>query len=266
MGLFLQLLLLAVGALVLGAFGSAWIARNRRGIRAAASYLLLTAVPYIAVIAMIAVSIDPTLSSRQAQYDGEFAFALFVIVFTVPWAVACLIGAVIGRRGRERPNASARPAPVAPAPAQPAPGAPGDGPDWRHPDSPLLSVAQLDARIRAIAERHGYAAERLPQTNSLAGGDGRFIARDKFDYIYGEFQRSQIIGQYLASVADEICYKVFAGLAYEDAIELRAAAPLPDVPFVVQVRSDLDKALAAIDPRWAVQAAFEQAYNDSVSV
>lgn len=258
MGVYTQPLLLALGALAFGAFGSAWIARHRRGIRAAASYLLLTAVPYVAVIAIIAGSIDPTLTPQQAQYNGEFAFALFVIAFTVPWIVACLVGRWLGRRNR---GTSATP----PSGAVPSGASTGNLPDWSRADNPQLSLVQLDAQIRTLAERHGFASRQLPECGSPSEGEGAFIDLEKFDYVYGYYERGQLSARYPSAVADQICYRVFYDLAFADAMNLRSKNPDPALPYLVQVHRELDAILLRIDPHWAAQALHERALRAAAS-
>lgn len=251
MGIYAQPLLLALGALVFGAAGSAWIARHRRGIRAAASYLLLTVVPYVGIMAIIAASTDPTLSRQQAQYNGEFAFALFVMAFTVPWIVACLVGAWLGRRGR---TASATP----PDRAVPSGAQSVNLPDWTRADNPRLTLAQLDAKIRAMAECYGFDAQRLPECGSPSEGEGAFIDVEKFDYVYGYYERGQLSSTHPSAVANEICYRVLYDLAFADAMNLRSKNPDPALPFLVQVHRELDAILRRIDPRWAAQAVHER--------
>lgn len=258
MGVYTQSLLLALGTLVFGVLGSAWIARDRRGIRAAASYLLLTAVPYVAVIAIIAVSIDPTLTPQKAQYNGEFAFALFVIAFTVPWIVACLLGGWLGRRRRVA-SAIASTRPVRSGAST------GNLPEWSHADSPRLTLVQLDAQIRVLAERHGFAFKRLPECHSPSDGEGTFIDVEKFDYIYGFYERGQLSSSYPAAIAEQIFYRVFYDLAFADAMNLRSKNPDPALPYLVQVHRELDAILHRIDPRWAAQAVHERAPRAAAS-
>ena len=252
MGSFTQSFLLALGALVAGALGSAWIARHLRGIRAAASYLLLTLVPYIGVIAIIAVSMDRTLSAKQAQYNGQVAFALFVIAFTIPWIVACAIGGLIGRKWRGA---------AATVPTSAAPSAPPveNLPNWHHADNPLLTLAQLDAKIRGLAARHGFAAPLLPELLAPSADEGAFIDVEKFDYIYGFYERGHISSSYPSAIADQICYRVFYDLAFSAAMTLRSDDPDPALPYLVQVHRELHAILHRIDPRWAAQAVHERA-------
>lgn len=251
-GVFAQPLLLALAGLAVGLLGSAWIARHRRGIRAVASYMLLATVPYIAVIAIIVGSMDPTLSPKQAQYDGELAFALFVIAFTVPWLVACVIGGVIGRKRR---GGSTSLPPRAVASKVPT----GNLPDWRQADNPQLTLAQLDAKIRSMAERHGFASKLLPELHSPSAGEGSFIDLEKFDYVYGFYERGQLSSSYPSAIAEQICYRVLYDLAFADAMNLRAVKPDPALPYLMQVHRDLDAILRRIDPRWAEQAVHERA-------
>lgn len=258
MGMLMQPLVLALGAMVVGALGSALIARHGRGIRAAASYLLLTLVPYVGVIAIIAASMDRTLSPRQALYNGEMAFALFVIAFTIPWIVACAIGGLIGRKWRK----SSAPMPSGAVPfAQPIKGFP----DWHHADNPRLTLAQLDARIRDLAARHGFAAPLLPELHVPSSGEGPFIDVEKFDYVYGFYERGHLSSSFPSAIADEICYRVFYDLAFGKAMTVRSNGPDPALPYLVQVHLELDAILHRIDPRWAAQAVHERALRAAAS-
>jgi len=245
-------------ALVFGIVGSALIARHHRGIRAAAGFLLLTSVPYVVALTAIAVSIDRSLTAREAQYNGQMAFALFVIGFTVPWIAACLIGAFVGRRLRRSLHAVG----IASEPTAPDGGA-GPLPDWRHADNPALSLAELEARLGQIADRHGFSRNRLPECGMPRDGEGTFIDRDKFDYLYGYYERGQLSSSHASVIADELCYRVFYDLAYSDALNRRASSPRQGVPFLVQVREELDNILSRIDPRWAAQAVLEQSLRET---
>lgn len=246
-----MLLILALGALAYGIFGSAWIARHRRGIRAAASYLLLSSVPYVLVMVIIIANSDSGLTPQRARYNGQFAFALFTLSFTVPWIFSCLFGSWLGRRRRDA-------SPTPPVGAAPARELTGNFPDWTHADQPRLSLVQLDAQIRVLADRHGFASSRLPECGSPSEGEGTFISLDKFDYIYGNCERGQLSGSYLSVVADEICYRVFHDLAFADAMNLRSSSPDPALAYLIQVHRELDVILRLIDPRWAAQAVHER--------
>lgn len=239
-------------ALLVGGVGSAAIMRARLPfIRTAAWFLLLAAVPYAGALIAIAVSLDPSLSAQKAQYNGGMAFALFVIGFTVPWLVVCVIGGLIGARLRRATVATA-------APPEPRSGAVSDLPDWRHADSPMLTLPELYARIVQIADRHGFSRDRLPECGSPRDGEGGFVDRDKFDYLYGYCEPGRLTTTYAAAVCDELCYRVFYDLAYGDAMRLREQAPRAGVADLVQIREALYRILSQIDPRWAAQARSER--------
>ena len=272
MGEFTQPMLLALGALVCGGIGSAWIARHRRGMPAALSYLILTAVPYLATILIIVALTDKSLNPQQRQYDVEMVFAIFVIAFTVPWIVACLLGRWLGRRferlsraGSLMPRApethSSASASVStkPSTSSPVNALSGDLPDWRHADYPRLTLVQLDAQSQAMALRFGFAAQRLPECRGPRDGEGPFIGVEKFDYLYGFYERGQLSVSHLSANADEICYRIFYDLAIADAMNLRSKNPDPTLNYLVQVHNELDAILYRIDPRWAAQAAHERA-------
>ena len=253
-----QPLIIAALLLIFGLLGSRWIARHFRGLRAIASYLCLCVVPYGGVLLCIGAASDPTLSPRQSLYDAQLAFALFVIAFTLPWLLACAIGAWLGRRGyRRQPVADWRNA----APLQAFPTA-GDLPDWHNADNPKLTLGALDAQIRSVAAQHGFAAERLPDCHSPSQGEGTFIDLEKFDYIYGYFERGQLSWSHPSVIADEICYRVFYDLAFADATAMRALAPDPALAYLTQVRRDHEAILARIDPRWATQAVYDRATRE----
>ena len=245
-------------ALIIGVAGSAWIARHQRGVRAGVSYLLMTAVPYVGVTVLIADTIDPTLSSQQAQYDGQLAFALFVIAFTLPWILAGILGRWLGRRGSA---ASVRPS----MPTARSVASDNDLPDWHHADDPRLNLAQLNAHIRDMARCLGFAAERLPECGSPRNGEGQFIDVEKFDYVYGYFERGQLSNSHRSAVANEICYRVFYDLAFADAMNWRSRNPDPALPFLAQLHRELDAILRRIDPRWAAQAVHERAVRATTS-
>ena len=109
-----------------------------------------------------------------------------------------------------------------------------------------------------MAERHGFASRQLPQCRWPSEGEGAFIDVEKFDYVYGYYERGQRSASYPSAVADQIYYRVFYDLAIADAMNLRSKNPDPALPYLVQVHRELDAILHRIDPRWAAQAVHER--------
>jgi hypothetical protein len=227
------------GALVLlaaivaaGVVGSLLIMRHLPGTRALGAFILWLPVPYLVLAAIIGANSDPTLSSSQATYNFQLAFVLASFVITIPWAIANLVGGLIGRRKRR--NNPPLPANWASARAPVDP----NYPDWSHGDNPSLSLADISELMDEIAGRAGVERQALPSIGAGTGRDDRIIDRDKFDYIYIGIEDGVTKFDHRTVIADHLMYLVFSD----------AARGLP---------GERQAFLAGIDPRWGRQFALQ---------
>ena len=240
---------------VAGVVGSRLIVRHLPGTRALGAFVLWLPVPYLVLAAIIGANSDPTLSSSQATYNFQLAFVLASFVITIPWAIANLVGGLIGKRGRRNDPplpgnwASAR-APVDPA-----------YPDWSQSDNPSLSLADISELMRGIAARAGFEERGLPQVGPTTDDWGTFIDRDKFDYIYFELERGGMVFDLRTVIADQLMYWVFRDRAHAKASTYLAHNPTTPDRYERLLADKQQEIIAGIDPRWAVQFAYERSHK-----
>lgn len=240
-----------------GVIGSMLIVRHLPGRRALGGFILWLPVPYLVLAAIIGANGDPTLSSSQATYNFQLAFVLASFVITIPWLIANLVGGLIGRRSRR--NNPPLPANWANVPARP----PADNgyPDWSQGDSSSLSLADISELMRGIALRAGIEERWLPQVGGSTDDWGMFIDRDKFDFIYFELERGGMVFDLRTVVSDQLMYWVFRDRAHAEASNYLAHNPTTPDRYARLLADKQQEILASIDPRWAVQFAYERAHK-----
>jgi hypothetical protein len=248
-------LLFALLALVVGYGGGFLIAQRLRGLGAFVVFLLWLAVPFVVLHFAFTAAVDPTLTAQQASYNVAMATVLTSIVIAIPWFGANLVGAIMGRN-RRKPDpdtlpVAAAPDGVAPQPAREAlPPADPSLPDWRDSDYPPLGIDQLGVLMRAIAARAGIDERRLPHLGPPPDREGRYLDRDKFDYIYIGLEHGEPLFDHRHVIADQTMYHVFRDVA----ADLAAEQSDPE-----QVAAEQQAILAGIDVRWGKQFALDRA-------
>jgi hypothetical protein len=174
------------------------------------------------------------------------------LIVVTPWLIASGVGGLVGlisRKGKPAPQ------PIASAPVPPPD---PDLPDWRHADNPSLSLAELGERMYAIADRAGIDRELLPHVGPIEGGEGAFLDRDKFDYIYIALERGQPMFDHRSVIADELLYLVFRDRAYAIGANYLAHNRASPEHYTELLKDKQQEALAGIDPRWGRQFARER--------
>lgn len=251
------LLFWLAGILATGVVGSLLIMRNLPGRRALGAFILWLPLPYLLVVAVIGANGDPTLSSSQASYNFQLAFVLAAFAITIPWLIANLVGGLIGRRMYR--NDPPLPAGWANVPARPRA---DDGyPDWSHGDSSSLSLADISELMRGIAAKADIEERWLPQVGGSTDDWGTFIDRDKFDFIYFELERGGMVFDLRTVVSDQLMYWVFRDRAYAEASTYLAHNPTTPDRYDRLLADRQQEILAGIDPRWAVQFAYERRHK-----
>jgi len=151
--------------------------------------------------------------------------------------------------------------PATPEPT-PLPPRPEGLPDWSHADNPLLDIPALEDVVLAAATKAGIDPDTLPRFTPPDGNDGAFVFRDKFDYIYAYYEHGGPMSQQASAVADELAYRVIADRAWMKAYLATIVQAEPGR--TTQVGRDQEAMLAAVDPAWAKQAAWEREVKGSV--
>jgi hypothetical protein len=247
--------LLWLAALVVaGVVGSMLIVRNLPGRRVLGAFILWLPVPYLVLAAVIGANGDPTLNSSQATYNFQLAFVLAAFLITIPWVIANVIGGVIG--GRQRRKNPPLPANWANA-RRPVD---SDYPDWSRSDG-SSSLADISELMRGIALRAGFEERWLPQVGGSTDDTGTFIDRDKFDFIYFELERGGMMFELRTVVADQLMYWVFRDRAYAKAATYMAHNPTTPARYDRSLADKQQEIIAGIDPRWAVQFAYERRHK-----
>lgn len=228
----LGLLLLLIGA---GVLGGLYIATApATGARLKLAWAMWLSVPFIIV---------------AFAFGRQFVFVSIVVA--VPWLGANLIGWLIGRLFPSRK--------VAAVFAGPPKSLVREGsPDWTRADDPSLSHAQLGELMYAIADRAGVPRRVLPAIGPIGAGEGEFIDRDKFDYIYIGLERGQPMFDLRTVIADQLMYWVFCDRAWVLASNRLANARqagerFPDQEYAGRLSKGQRAILAEIDPKWARQ-------------
>lgn len=178
----------------------------------------------------------------------------YVLAFGVALAGALLVHLL--RRGPRRYTGMPAPTPS----EAPLPPADPDYPDWRQYDQPSLSLDQLGALMRDIAVRARIPQRLLPHLGPIAGPEGTFLERDKFDYIYIGLERGVPMFDRREVIADKTMYQVFSdiafGLAVNKLIESGVSAATDE-----QIADERQAILARIDRRWGNQFALDRAHE-----
>lgn len=243
-----------------GFLGAMLIARHLPGLRAVGAFVLWLPVPFVLLAIVLAADGDPAPPSSQASYTYQLAVVLFSFAIAVPWVVANLAGGVVGLQKRRR---SLAPEAVQAAPFSAPVAAPVDAgfPDWSRADNPSLSLADISELMRGIAARAGIEERWLPEIGPTADDWGNFIDRDKFDYIYFELERGGVVFDLRTVVADQLMYWVFRDRAYAEASNWLAHNPTTPDRYNRPLADKQQEILAGIDPRWAVQFAYERRHK-----
>jgi hypothetical protein len=238
-----------------GVVGSLLILRHLPGTRALGAFILWLPAPYLVVAAVLGANGDPTLNSSQATYNFQLAFVLAAFVITIPWAIANLVGGLIGKRMRRKD-------PPLATPAAATRGSADDGlPDWSRSDAASLSLADISELMSGIAARAGIAEKELPQFGPTSAEWGTFIDRDKFDFIYFALDRGGMMFDMRTVVSDQLMYWVFRDRAYAAAANHLAENPTTPDRYARLLADKQQDILAGIDPRWAVQFAYERRHK-----
>ncbi len=242
---------LAVLALLVGGglAGGFLIGRHLRGMRALLTWALWLALPFIALVFILAVQIDPRWTSQQASYNFSMGFVLLAIVIAVPWLPANLIGGLIGLLRRKPAAVPAGAGGVLVRPSQ------AGLPDWSVADSPKLSLADLGERMRGLAERAGTDPTWLPHVLPSPIEEGLFLDRDKFDYIYFEIERGHVMFEHRSVIADELLYRVFVDQARFLAKGRLGQGDISEPDYAGKLAIEQQAILAQLDPAWGSQFA-----------
>lgn len=252
-----RVLALIVGAGLIGGF---MVARNTRGLRALIAWSLWLALPFVVLGFILAMQIDPSWTQQQTSYNLGFGFVLISIIIAVPWLPANLVGGLVGLFFR-------KPVPVAVPFSTPdwSDPVPDSGlPDWSKADDPSLSLGEIGDMMYGAAELAGIDPARLPHVGPIAGGEGEFLDRDKFDYIYMGLERGQPMFDHRSVVADELLYRVFVDQAFmlasnRLAEKRKAGLRFPDSEYADRLAAEQAAILGDIDPAWERQFVHERA-------
>lgn len=254
----LSILALIVGA---GLVGGCMVVALTRGLRTVFGCLLWLALPFAVIAFLLAAQGDPTLPAERQSYNFSFGFVLISLIVAVPWVFANLVGGLFGLLFR-RSAPAARAVPVEDFVVDPEDH--GGLPDWSRADNPPLSLPELAELMHAAAELAGIAPARLPGIGPIAGGEGEFIDRDKFDYIYLGVERGQPMFDRRSAIADQLLYWIFVDQALmlasnRIAEQKRAGRSIPDSDYVGALANEQQAILGDIDPAWERQFAHERA-------
>jgi hypothetical protein len=238
---------------LVGLIGSFFVVRKTSGAGTVFGCLGWLALPLVIIAILVAFEIDPSAPATRPGGDYAFNFIMISLVVGTPWFLAACVGGLVGLITRK-----GKPAPQAAAPVAPAPPSDPDLPDWRHADNPSLSLAELGDRMYAIADRAGIERHGLPHVGPIEGGDGVFLDRDKFDYIFMGIERGQPMFDHRSVVADEILYLVFRDRAWAIGANYLAHNRASPEHYAELLKDKQQEALARIDPRWGRQFARER--------
>lgn len=250
--------LLGLGVAV-GLIGSFLVVRSTRGLRTVLGCLVWLAIPFVVLAFILVAESDASLSADRASYNFSFGFVLISLIIAVPWFLSNVLGGFLGLLLRKSKPSEAPVVPVATA------GPADEGlPDWSQADNPSLSLAELGEMMYAAADLAGVDHSRLPHVGPIAGGDGEWIDRDKFDYIYIGVERGQPMFDHRTVVADQLLYWVLRDAAFSLAAnrlaERRSAGErIPDEEYANRLAIEQAAILGDIDPAWANQFAWERA-------
>jgi hypothetical protein len=234
---------------VAGLAGGSLIRRNLCGRRAFGAWMLWLPVPFVILLVVLAVEIDPSLPPERASYNLSFGFVLVSILMAIPWFLANAIGAAVTRtrpRLADRVTQSRRAVSTTPLPDP-------DLPDWSRADNPRLDYWQISALMREKAARAGIDPEALPHLSMPGNEDGEYLFLDKFDYLYVGIMGGKPQFEHATVIADRLLYYVFVDRAAVLAMQGIGSDRLGDPGVQEEIRLRQKAILARIDPRWARQ-------------
>lgn len=165
-------------------------------------------------------------------------------------ALALLIA--FSRRSARESRSAASPSPAVVRRAMPPD---SQLPDWRHADTPLLSLDQLGALMREIAARAGVPEGVLPHLGTMSDGEGAFIDRGASYYRYVGLERGGVSFEHRTPAADRLMYLVFCDRSWMLAAGYIAGNPEPPEQDPERIAERQQAILASIDPRWGRQFA-----------
>lgn len=244
-----------------GLVGGFLIVRLTSGLGTVFGCLLWLLLPVAVIAFLLAAKSDMTLAPAQRSYNFSFGLVLVSLIVTVPWAIANALGGVIGLLFR-KPNSAGAAAPLDTFDSGPKRDT--GLPDWSRADNPSLSLAELGELIAGAADLAGIDRECLPHVGPLAGGEGLFIDRDKFDYIYVGYERGQPMFDHRTVIADQLVYWVLRDAAFALAANRLAerrvrGERIDDADYADLLAAEQAQILGDVDPGWERQFVAERA-------
>lgn len=126
----------------------------------------------------------------------------------------------------------------------------------------MFDEAHLAQMMRDYAARADFPERVLPKADLPDGGDGNFVFRDKFGYVYATWEGGRQTDEQTSAVADQLLYWVFRDRAWMHSYIETMGADLPEPDRMRKVEGEQERLLGMIDPKWAAQLRHDRKFAD----
>ncbi|MBM3596205.1 MAG: hypothetical protein FJX31_10645 [Alphaproteobacteria bacterium] len=114
-----------------------------------------------------------------------------------------------------------------------------------------VSLPEVHARMTAAAGRMVLLEHFLPRLAMPGGGDGNFVFRDKFEFVYGGYERGSRIFEHCTVDMDDLLYRVFRDRAWTRTYLSLIGQDLSEQDHAARLAKGQLALLEKADPCWA---------------